>query len=418
MDDTFLHRRDIRITAASLGKRMMPVYPPLTLNRIDSDPAPMSKETPPRPDPARYARHLALTEIGAAGQQRLAASSVLVIGAGGLGSPAALYLAAAGVGTLGIVDHDRIEISNLQRQILFTTAEIGASKAQAASGRLRELNPDLRVVAHEVKLAEANVMQLLAAYDVVIDGTDRLTTRYLINDACVLLGKPLVSAAIHRFEGQAMTYLPGSSPCYRCLYPQSPEDLVPNCAEAGVLGVLPGVMGSLQATEALKVLLGIGEPLTGRLLVYDALSLRFDEFRFQRRSDCAVCGDHPTITSISPPRESRLSGITEWTPQQLAAELKNGADNRLLLVDVREPHEWAAGRLPGSVHMPLGTLSQRTGEIPADLTPVFICAAGGRSMAACRFLAAQGRSAVNLAGGVMAWSSIYGAPPQPHDHQH
>jgi molybdopterin/thiamine biosynthesis adenylyltransferase/rhodanese-related sulfurtransferase len=378
----------------------------------------MPKETTPQPDPARYARHLALTEIGAAGQQRLAASSVLVIGAGGLGSPAALYLAAAGVGTLGIVDHDRIEISNLQRQILFATSEVGAGKAQTASARLRALNPDLQVVAHEVKLTEANVMQLLAAYDVILDGTDRLATRYLINDACVLLGKPLVSAAIHRFEGQAMTYLPGTAPCYRCLYPQSPEDLVPNCAEAGVLGVLPGVMGSLQATEAIKVLLGIGQPLAGRLLVYDALSLTFDEFRFQRRTDCAVCGDHPTITTISLPKESRLSGITEWTPQQLAQELKSGVDDRLLLVDVREPYEWAAGRLPGSVHIPLGTLPQRVGEIPAGVTPVFICAAGGRSMAACRFLAAQGRSVVNLAGGVSAWSSVYGAPPPPHDHQH
>jgi molybdopterin/thiamine biosynthesis adenylyltransferase/rhodanese-related sulfurtransferase len=378
----------------------------------------MPKETTPRPDPARYARHLALAEIGAAGQQRLAASSVLVIGAGGLGSPAALYLAAAGVGTLGIVDHDRIEISNLQRQILFATSEVGAGKAQTASARLRALNPDLQVVAHEVKLTEANAMQLLAAYDVILDGTDRLATRYLINDACVLLGKPLVSAAIHRFEGQAMTYLPGTAPCYRCLYPQSPDDLVPNCAEAGVLGVLPGVMGSLQATEAIKVLLGIGQPLAGRLLVYDALSLTFDEFRFQRRADCAVCGDHPTITTISLPKETRLSGIQEWTPQELAQELKLASDDRLLLVDVRETYEWEAGRLPGSVHIPLGTLPQRAGEIPAGVTPVFICAAGGRSMAACRFLAAQGRSVVNLAGGVSAWSQVYGAPPPPHDHQH
>ncbi len=397
----------------------MPVYLPLTLHQRGSDPFPMPHGTPPPPDPARYARHLALTEIGAAGQQRLAASSVLVIGAGGLGSPAALYLAAAGVGTIGLVDHDRIEISNLQRQILFATAEIGASKARAASARLRALNPDLRVIAHELKLDADNIMPLLAAYDVVVDGTDRLATRYLINDACVLLGKPLVSAAIHRFEGQAMTYLPGKSPCYRCLYPESPEDLVPNCATAGVLGVLPGVMGSLQATEAIKVLLGIGETLAGRLLVYDALSLHFDEFRFTRRQDCAVCGDHPTITSISHHKEPELSGITEWTPQQLAEELKQGADDRLLLVDVREQWEWDAGRLPGSVHIPLGALPARAGEIPADVTPVFICAAGARSMRACQFLATQGRDAINLAGGVSTWSSVFGAPPKPeHDHQH
>jgi sulfur-carrier protein adenylyltransferase/sulfurtransferase len=389
----------------------------LTLPRLTLILLLMTSESPFRPDPARYARHLALTEIGAAGQQRLAASSVLVIGAGGLGSPAALYLAAAGVGAIGIVDHDRIEISNLQRQILFATTQIGESKAQVAGERLRELNPDLSVIAHAVKLDADNAMQLLSTYDVVIDGTDRLATRYLVNDACVLLGKPLVSAAIHRFEGQAMTYLPGKAPCYRCLYPESPEDLVPNCATAGVLGVLPGVMGSLQATEAIKVLLGIGETLAGRLLVYDALSLTFDQFRFARRSNCAVCGDNPTITSLSHHKESRLSGITEWSAQQLAQELKKGADEKLLLVDVREPHEWAAGRLPGSVHIPLGALAQRAAEIPADVTPVFICAVGGRSMAACRFLASQGRDAINLAGGVMGWSQVYGAPPKPeHDH--
>jgi molybdopterin/thiamine biosynthesis adenylyltransferase/rhodanese-related sulfurtransferase len=371
------------------------------------------------PDPARYARHLALTEIGPEGQQRLAAGSVLVVGAGGLGSPAALYLAAAGVGTIGLVDHDRVELSNLQRQILFGTEEIGRGKAVTAQARLTALNPSLSVIAHEEKLVAGNVERIFQGYDVVIDGTDRLATRYLINDACVLLRKPLVSAAIHRFEGQAMTYIPGRSPCYRCLYPESPEDLVPNCATAGVLGVLPGVMGSLQATEALKLLLGIGETLTGRLLVYDALSLTFDEFRFARRTDCAVCGDHPTITRISHHEEPALNRITEWTPQQLATELKNGGEERLLLVDVREPDEWADGRLPGSIHMPLRTVPARLGEIPADVTPVFICAAGGRSMRAAQlFVQAQGRNAINLAGGVMGWSQVYGAPPKPDEHHH
>jgi sulfur-carrier protein adenylyltransferase/sulfurtransferase len=379
----------------------------------------MSPPSAPAVDRARYARHLALGEIGLAGQERLARSSVLVVGAGGLGSPAALYLAAAGVGTIGLVDHDRVEISNLQRQILFATDGIGESKALAAQARLLQLNPSLQVVAHQTRLDASNIAGIVQHYDVVIDGTDRLATRYLINDACVLLQKPLVSAAIHRFEGQAMTYLPGRSPCYRCLYPESPEDLVPNCAEAGVLGVLPGVMGSLQATEALKLLLGIGEPLAGRLLVYDALSLRFEEFRFARRNDCAVCGDHPTITDIAFHEEAPLSSITEWSPQQLAAELKKGADEKLLLVDVREPHEWAAGRLPGSLHIPLGTLPGRLAEIPGDVTPVFICAGGVRSMAACRLFAAQGRDAINLTGGVSAWSGTYGAPPRPHDdHSH
>jgi sulfur-carrier protein adenylyltransferase/sulfurtransferase len=370
------------------------------------------------PDPARYARHLALPEIGAAGQQKLADAAVLVVGAGGLGSPAALYLAAAGVGRIGLLDHDRIEVSNLQRQVLFATAEIGRGKAVTAKARLDALNPALQVSAHEEKLVAGNVARLFAPYHVIIDGTDRLATRYLVNDACVLMAKPLVSAAIHRFEGQAMTYLPGRSPCYRCLYPESPEDLVPNCATAGVLGVLPGVMGSLQATEAIKLLLGIGEPLAGRLLVYDALTLGFDEFRFSRRPECAVCGDHPTITSVAHHEEKPLTRITAWTARQLAEELKKSEED-LLLVDVREPWEWEEGRLPGSVHIPLGSLQQRMAEIPADVTPVFICAVGGRSMAACRmFAAAENRNAVNLDGGIMGWSAIFGAPPTPGEHGH
>lgn len=369
---------------------------------------------------ARYARHLSLPEIGAAGQQKLARSSVLIIGAGGLGSPSGLYLAAAGVGHIGLLDDDRIEISNLQRQVMFTTGDIGQGKAETARKRLLALNPGVQVTAHAERLVAGNAERIFAPYDIVIDGTDRLATRYLINDTCVLLGKPLVSAAIHRFEGQAMTYLPGHSPCYRCLYPDSPEDLIPSCATAGVLGVLPGVMGSLQATEAIKLLVGIGTPLAGRLLIYDALTLGFDEFRFARRPDCAVCGEHPTITSLAHHEEQPLTRITEWSPRQLAEELKNGGEERLLLVDVREPAEWDAGRLPGSVHIPLATLPQRMGEIPADVTPVFICALGGRSMAACRlFSAVRDGDAVNLAGGVVEWSNEFGAPPKPdHDHQH
>jgi molybdopterin/thiamine biosynthesis adenylyltransferase/rhodanese-related sulfurtransferase len=372
------------------------------------------------PDAARYARHLALPEIGAEGQQKLAGASVLIIGAGGLGSPSGLYLAAAGVGRIGLLDHDRIEISNLQRQVMFDTMHIGQGKAETARARLSALNPDIQVIAHAEKLDAGNAERLFSPYDVIVDGTDRLATRYLINDTCVLLGKPLVSAAIHRFEGQAMTYLPGRSPCYRCLYPKSPEDLIPNCATAGVLGVLPGVMGSLQATEVIKLLTGIGTPLAGRLLLYDALNLAFDEFRFERRRDCAVCGEHPTITSLTHHEEKPLTRIAEWTPRQLADELKKGGEERLLLIDVREPWEWAEGRLPGSVHMPLGTLPQRMQEIPQDVTPVFICALGGRSMAACRlFTQSRDQDAVNLAGGVVGWSGEFGAPPKPdHDHSH
>jgi molybdopterin/thiamine biosynthesis adenylyltransferase/rhodanese-related sulfurtransferase len=371
-------------------------------------------------DAARYARHLALPEIGMGGQQKLAAASVLIIGAGGLGSPSGLYLAAAGVGRIGLLDDDRVEISNLQRQVLFDTEHIGRGKAEAARARLLALNPGLHVTALEERLVASNAKRLLAGYDVIVDGTDRLATRYLINDTCVLLGKPLVSAAIHRFEGQAMTYLPGRSPCYRCLYPDSPEDLIPNCATAGVLGVLPGVMGSLQATEVIKLLVGIGQPLAGRLLVYDALALSFSEFSFKRRADCAVCGDQPTLTTLAHHEEKPLTHIAEWTPQQLAEALKRGGEERLMLVDVREPSEWAAGRLPGSVHIPLGTLPRRLEEIPEGVTPVFICAIGGRSMAACRlFSAARDADAVNLAGGVVEWSQVFGAPPKPDDgHQH
>lgn len=356
----------------------------------------------------RYARHLSLPEIGPEGQARLKASSVLVIGAGGLGSPAALYLAAAGVGTIGLVDFDRVELSNLQRQVLFDTSMLGQGKAAAARDRLARLNPDITLQVHEQKLDAHNLPELLAGYDVVLDGTDRLAVRYLINDACVLHGKPLVSAAIHRFEGQALTVLPRRSPCYRCLYPSSAEGLVPNCATAGVLGVLPGVMGSLQATEAIKLLLGIGRTLAGRLLVYDALDLRFQEFRLARRTDCAVCGDSPTITDLSihmePPAEENALTIEEWTVAHLARELA-GQPRDLVLVDVREDYELASGRLPGSLHIPLGQLPARFGEIPSDGRLVFVCAGGVRSMAACRYAAGQGRPAINLAGGMMAWNA-------------
>ena len=365
------------------------------------------------PESERYARHLALAEVGAAGQARLKSARVLVVGAGGLGSPAALYLAASGVGTVGLADFARIDLSNLQRQVLFSTAQIGQSKAQAARDRLLALNPSISVIAHDLRVEPDSIEALLAPYDVIIDGTDRLATRYLVNDACVLFGKPLVSAAIHRFEGQAMTYVPGKGPCYRCLFPNGEQALVPNCAEAGVLGVLPGGMGSLQATEAIKLVLGIGEVLVGRFLVYDALALRFQEFRFKRRADCAVCGDNPSITSLRAPAESDLSRIDHWSPAELAATLASTDAAAYVLVDVREPYEWDAGRLPGSLHIPLGALGERITEIPAGKRVVFICAAGMRSLAACRYAAQAGREVINLEGGLHAWSTQYGPPPAP-----
>jgi adenylyltransferase/sulfurtransferase len=353
----------------------------------------------------RYRRHLALSEIGAQGQERLKAARVLIVGAGGLGSPAALYLAAAGCGTLGLLDCDRVDLSNLQRQVLFDSTRLGQSKAGAGRERLAALNPEVRINAHAVELKAANVREVFAQYDLVLDGTDRLTTRYLINDACVILHKPLVSAAIHRFEGHVMTYVPGQGPCYRCIFPQAADGMVANCAEAGVLGVLPGVLGTLQATEAIKLITGVGEPLSGRLLTYDALEMRFMEFRVTRRRDCAVCGDTPTITEPEDMQRHTATpeGVRRLTAAELHELLQRG--EKPLLVDVREDAEWAAGHLPGALHIPLGELPQRLAEIPPQADAVFICRSGGRSMAACQMaLRANIRSPANLEGGLLAWA--------------
>jgi molybdopterin/thiamine biosynthesis adenylyltransferase/rhodanese-related sulfurtransferase len=366
----------------------------------------------------RYQRHLSLEEVGVAGQEKLQAARVLVIGAGGLGSPAALYLAASGVGTLGVVDHDRVDASNLQRQVLFDTASVGRPKVEAARERLLALNPCIEVHAHDLEVRAATVMDLLRGYDIVLDGTDRIPTRYVVNDACVLLRKPLVSAAIHRFEGQLMTYLPGLGPCYRCLYPEVPEGLVPNCADAGVLGVLPGVVGAMQATEAIKLIVGAGEPLSGRLLVYDALEPAVREFRFKRRHDCAVCGDRPTILAPSDPPSGLCDATTlqervrRLRPAELQAML-NGEDSRErrrsvpsipFIVDVREPREFQAGHLEGAVNIPVAELATRLREIPSGRVPAFICRSGTRSLIACSVALRGGvEQAVNLEGGMLAW---------------
>ena len=354
----------------------------------------------------RYRRHLALSEIGAAGQERLKAARVLIVGAGGLGSPAALYLAAAGCGTLGLLDCDRVDLSNLQRQVLFDNTRLEQPKAEAGRERLAALNPEVRINAHPLELRAANVRELFSQYDLVLDGTDRLATRYLINDACVILHKPLVSAAIHRFEGHLMTYVPGEGPCYRCIFPQAADGMVANCAEAGVLGVLPGVLGTLQATEAIKLITGAGEPLTERLLTYDALEMRFTEFRVTRRRDCAVCGDAPTITEPQdmPKQAATPEGVRRLTPAALNELLQHA--EKPLLVDVREDVEFAAGHLPGARHIPLGQLAERLAEIAPGSDPVFICRSGGRSMAACQMaLRANIRSPANLEGGMLAWAA-------------
>jgi molybdopterin/thiamine biosynthesis adenylyltransferase/rhodanese-related sulfurtransferase len=360
-------------------------------------------------DQRRYSRHLKLAEIGAEGQRRLKAARVALIGAGGIGSPAGLYLAAAGVGTLGLVDFDSVDESNLQRQVLFDTASVGASKAEAGRARLEALNPAIRVVAHAIELRAANVREIFEQYDLIIDGSDRLGTRYLVNDACVLYRKPLVSAAIHRFEGQITTYVPDRGPCYRCLFPNPAEGMVPNCADVGVLGVLPGVLGTLAATEAIKLIVGIGTPLIGRLLAYDALEMQFSEFRFTRRADCVVCGAHPTITApTDPPGFASLDEIRQVrpvTPSQLASAL---ADRNLVLVDVREPAEFAVGHLPQAINVPLGQLESELQRVnpalPRDRTLVFLCRSGARSLRACVSARRLGyANIVQLEGGLLAF---------------
>src|SRR5580698_4758767 len=345
---------------------------------------------------SRYARHLVLAEIGASGQERLKAARVLIVGAGGLGSPAALYLAAAGVGTLGLLDADQVELSNLQRQVLFDTTLIGQPKATVGAQRLARLNPDIRVVPHQLQLRAANALQIIGGYDLVLDGTDRLATRYVVNDSCVLLGIPLVSAAIHRFEGHLFAY--------------ATDGIVADCATAGVLGVLPGVIGALQATEALKVITGIGAPLVGRLLTYDALDMRFNEFQLQRRPDCAVCGDTPSLHAPQdPPPMSRpgdSADIRHLSAPDLEALLKAAGGSPPPLIDVREGYEWDAGHLHGSLHIPLGQLPGRLTEIPAGSAPVFICRSGGRSFAACQMALAAGiASPANLEGGLLGWAA-------------
>jgi adenylyltransferase/sulfurtransferase len=357
----------------------------------------------------RYSRHLSLPEVGLAGQERLKAGRVLVVGAGGLGSPAALYLAAGGIGTIGLLDFDRLDASNLQRQVLYDSSGVGAPKTELARARLIALNPDLRVLTHQVELCAANVRSIFDDYDVIIDGSDRIATRYLVNDACVLFGKALVSAAIHRFEGQAMTYVPDQGPCYRCLFPEMAEGQLPSCAQAGVLGVLPGVLGTIQATEAIKLIAGIGRPLLGRLLTYDALELRFEEFGFMRRADCAVCGEQPTIRSPQDPPGfctlEELRRVPSISVQQLAQRLDAGQPP-MVLIDVREPAEFAHGHLPGAINVPMDRIEQQAPQLPREAELVFMCRSGVRSLRACALARRAGApQPLQLEGGLLAWQS-------------
>ena len=365
----------------------------------------------------RYSRHLIMAEVGVEGQERLKNGSVLCIGAGGLGSPAALYLAAAGVGRIGIVDFDVVDYSNLQRQVIHGTPDVGRSKLASAKDRLLALNPHIAIDTYETALSSSNALELFKPYDVILDGTDNFPTRYLTNDACVLLGKPNAYGSIFRFEGQASVFATKDGPCYRCLYPEPPPPgLVPSCAEGGVLGVLPGIIGTIQATEAIKLIMGIGEPLIGRFLIYDALRMKFRELKLKKDPDCPVCGTHPTVRElidyeqfcgVAPAvQEVAVSGETNATETNVN-ELKRKIDAKedFFLLDVREPNEFKIGRIPGSTLIPLGEVPQRVNEIPKDKEIIVHCKMGGRSAKAASFLRQQGYTNVkNLKGGILDWS--------------
>ena len=365
---------------------------------------------------ARYSRHLIMPEVGMEGQLKLKAARALCIGAGGLGSPVLLYLAAAGVGTLGLVDFDEVDYSNLHRQIIHGTPDVGRSKLDSAKLRLNALNPEVEVVTYEMALSSENALGLFADYDLVIDGTDNFPTRYLVNDACVIQGKPNIYGSIFRFEGQASVFATKDGPCYRCLYPEPPPPgLVPSCAEGGVLGILPGVIGTLQATEAIKVILGVGAPLIGRFLIFDALKMRFRELKLRKDPDCPVCGDHPTVTQlvdyeqfcgIAPAATAAASSSTEDADEATVEELKTRLDRHesFLLLDVREPQEFEICRIPGSVLIPLGDLPSRLSELEGRDDMIVHCKSGVRSGKAVSLLREAGYSkARNLKGGILAW---------------
>ncbi len=369
----------------------------------------------------RYVRHITLPDVGRRGQLRLKNARVLIIGTGGLGSPVSLYLAAAGIGTLGLVDFDRVESSNLQRQVVHGTSTLGLAKVESARRRLTDLNPDIRIDAHDCALTPDNALDLVGAYDLVIDGTDNFATRYLLNDACVLLKRPLVYGALHRFDGQISLFNHQDGPCYRCLYPKSPPaELAPNCNAGGVIGVLPGVVGLLQATEAIKLILGIGEPLVGRLMRFDALAMKFSEVRFKRRSDCPTCSParsdrslqvEPPSTCAAMAGDSTLPAELFISPQQLQLSLVYGED--LQLLDVREPNELEVCGLPTALNIPLGELGERLGELDRERTLCLICYGGPRAERAARQLLDTGHSRVKvLQGGLKAWARDV-APDMP-----
>ncbi len=367
----------------------------------------------------RYSRHLIMPEVGIEGQRKLKAASVLLIGTGGLGSPLALYLTAAGIGRIGLVDYDVVDETNLQRQVIHYSSDVGKLKLDSAAAKMSDINPYLVIEKHNTPLTSANALDILKDYDVIIDGTDNFPTRYLVNDACVILGKPNVYGSIFRFEGQLSVFDAKQGPCYRCMFPEPPPPgLVPSCAEGGVLGILPGTIGTLQATEAIKLILGIGRPMIGRMMLYDALEMSFDFIKVRKNPNCPVCGEHPTIHELIDYEqfcgvpahdrsdykvkavERKIKGIT-------VADLKARIDagNTPILLDVRDPHELAISALPGSLNIPKGRVVDRAAEIPRDQEVVVLCRTGVRSTDAIAMLQDQGfTNLVNLKGGINAWA--------------
>ena len=370
-------------------------------------------------DLSRYSRHLILPEVGMEGQRRLKASRVLCVGTGGLGSPLALYLTAAGIGTLGLVDFDVVDSSNLQRQIIYSTKDIGRKKLDSAEEKLTALNPAIRIVKHDTMLSSANALDILKDYDIVADGTDNFPTRYLVNDACVLLGKPNAYGSIFRFEGQASVFATEQGPCYRCLYPEPPPPgLVPSCAEGGVLGILPGIVGVIQATEVIKLILGKGETLIGRLLLVDALNMRFRELKLRKNPECPVCGDNPTVTELidyqhfcgivpeTAPETGEGKIVKNGIPQLSVKGLKQRIDagEDVFILDVREPYEYQIAQIGGTL-IPQNEVPNRLAEIDRDREIVVQCRSGARSQRIAEYLKQAGYpKVVNLAGGILAWS--------------
>jgi adenylyltransferase/sulfurtransferase len=375
---------------------------------VAAPPVTLSKE-----EILRYSRHLIMPEVGMDGQLKLKSAKVALIGTGGLGAPLGMYLAAAGIGRIGLVDFDVVDFTNLQRQVIHGTKDVGRKKLDSAADTMLDINPYLEIDRHETALTSENALQILKDYDIVVDGTDNFPTRYLVNDACVLLGKPNVYGSIFRFEGQATVFAYEGGPCYRCLYPEPPPPgLVPSCAEGGVLGILPGTIGLIQATEAVKLILGVGEPLVGRLLLYDALAMRFRELKLRRNPDCPVCGDHPTIRELIDYQQ--FCGIPNQTHEPVSAEgdvdpievkAKIDRGDPFVLIDVREPHEYQICRIPYAKLIPLGDLPKRVNELDSADEIVAHCKSGMRSAKAVDFLKQAGfRKVRNMKGGILAWS--------------